>query len=286
MVRTDTDLGLLRFLRAGVSATGVLNDDAVHACRSTATLADGSERDALTSPAARLLVAARHLAAGSLPSEAMVATEAYRRYRGEAAELRGFDPAALQSWAERTAFWINLFNALVIDAVITFGVRESIRETPGFFHLAAYNVGGYRFSLNDIEQGLLRGNQSLHPRLPPPLSAADPRLTLRSGALDPRVHFALNCGARSCPPIRVYDAAHLDRQLDAAADSFINGEGVQIEGGRAVLSPIFAFYEADFGGAAGVGDWVLCYLADPAARALVEQGAVVLGNYDWRLSRQ
>ena len=43
--------------------------------------------------------------------------------------------------------------------------------------------------------------------------------------LDPRIHFALNCGATSCPPIRVYSSSNLDSQLDRAAASFLCADG-------------------------------------------------------------
>ena len=62
-----------------------------------------------------------------------------------------------------------------------------------------------------------------------------------------RIHFALNCGARSCPPIRVYDAAKLDRQLDTAAKSFVSQEAEVAEGGVAKVSKIFMWYKGDFG---------------------------------------
>ena len=39
--------------------------------------------------------------------------------------------------------------------------------------------------------------------------------------LDPRIHFGLNCGAKSCPPIRVYSPTNLDSQLNRAAASFL-----------------------------------------------------------------
>ena len=39
-----------------------------------------------------------------------------------------------------------------------------------------------------------------------------------------RIHFALNCGARSCPPIRVYAAAKLEAQLNTAAKAFCSQE--------------------------------------------------------------
>lgn len=41
--------------------------------------------------------------------------------------------------------------------------------------------------------------------------------------MDKRIHFALVCGAKSCPPIRVYTPDELEEGLDAAAAAFCEG---------------------------------------------------------------
>ncbi|GMI39841.1 hypothetical protein TeGR_g12793 [Tetraparma gracilis] len=55
-------------------------------------------------------------------------------------------------------------------------------------------LGPHALSLDDVEHGLLRSEPG---RFPP----GDAREGLRV-QLDKRVHFALNCGASSCPPVR------------------------------------------------------------------------------------
>src|SRR5262249_33790817 len=135
------------------------------------------------------------------------------------------DLATLSSRDARLAFWINVYNALVIDAVIAFHVRRSVTEGRlgllAFFRRAAYVVGGYRLNCDDIEHGILRGNRG-RPFVPgPQFGPADPRRALVVRPPDARVHFALNCASRSCPAIRAYDAEQIDRQLDLAARSFV-----------------------------------------------------------------
>ena len=73
------------------------------------------------------------------------------------------------------------------------------------YSTASYNIGGLVYSLNDIENGLLRGNRvSAVPLTSVPFpDQNDPRKNLMLNC-DPRIHFALNCGAVSCPPIAVY----------------------------------------------------------------------------------
>ncbi len=277
MSRPSTNLSLLRFLRARVDETAVLN---------LGEHLPGAGREI----AGRLMRAARALLARGdregMPYARIAASPEFAAYRALTRELRGFDPATLQGRPERTAFWINLYNALVLDAVISFGVTTSIRETPGFFHRAAYQVGGHRFALDEIEHGLLRRNRPAFPRLPPPFATDNPRVALGPGALDPRVHFALNCGTRSCPPVAFYEAEYLDAQLDAAASSFINAEGVRVEkDGSVTLSPLFASYAEDFGGAEGARAWVLRYLSDRTLRSRVAAGPLRTGAYDWSLNR-
>jgi len=222
-------------------------------------------------------------------------SDAYRRYRDECtARLRTLDLHSLVARQQRLAFWINLYNALVIDAVIAFGIQHSVSEVRGgilaFFRRAAYNVGGMRFSCDDIEHGILRANRG-HPAFPgPQFGPGDARRAHALEALDPRLHFALNCASRSCPPIGAYDAEHIDRQLDAAARAFINGGGCVIDPASRMLrlSRIFQWYAGDFGGRRGVVDFVLRYLEQSEQRAWLEEhrGRVKVRYqaYDWGLN--
>ena len=65
---------------------------------------------------------------------------------------------------------------------------------------------------------------------------------------DPRIHFALNCGAVSCPPIAVYEGESLDEQLDIATEGFLEGNTiVDKEDNSISLSMLFKWYKEDFG---------------------------------------
>ena len=151
---------------------------------------------------------------------------------------------------QQVAFWINLYNALILHGVIHYNVSGSMLRDVGFFRRVAYDVGGMRFSADDIEHGVLRGNRR-HPYLPfPQFAKDDPRLMMSIEDPDPRVHFALVCGARSCPPISSYGGEDLEQQFDKAAATFINGIGVRHDAGEHTLylSRIFKWYAGDFGG--------------------------------------
>lgn len=193
-------------------------------------------------------------------------------------QLRALKPAAWPE-LEGRAFWINLYNVLVMHAVVTRGHpgTNPLRQLA-FFSRRIWIVGGQRLSLDDLEHGLLRGNRR-HPFYPlPQLGPGDPRRPWVL-PLEPRVHFALNCGARSCPPIGVYRADGLEEQLKLATASYLGSE-VEPAGRVLRLPQILRWYAGDFGGREG--------LAELLGRHLGLETAEVLGRrwvykpYDWR----
>jgi hypothetical protein len=216
-------------------------------------------------------------------------SDCYAQYSACSGRLLEFDPSVLETREERLAFWINLYNALIVDAVIAFRLKESVQEDRGFFRRAAYIVGGRRYSADDIEHGILRGNRRhFHPGiLLPQFAPADPRLSLSLQPPDPRIHCALVCASRSCPPIAAYEPERIDEQLDLACSTFVNGGGVQMdEDGQLCLSPIFRWYGRDFGGREGIREFVLRYLDGGKARTLLEDGQRLnFYRYDWSLNQ-
>ena len=220
-------------------------------------------------------------------------SRAYAEYRRLTPRLRALNLAHIITRYERLAFWLNLYNALIIDGIITYGVRRSIRGMRlgvfEFFRRAAYEVGGMRFSCDDIEHGVLRANRG-HPLLPgPQFGASDPR---RSGTIDPmdaRVHFALNCGSRSCPPIGVYSADRVDAQLTLATQSALDQDvAVDTAGGELRVPRVFRWFARDFGGRAGVIAFLLHYLPHDDRRAWLEargsRPRLRFHGFDWSLN--
>jgi len=223
---------------------------------------------------------------------ALRASPLYDDFRHCTGKLRAFDPSSLPDRNARLAFWINLYNTLVLDGVIALGVRRSVTESRAgmkFFRQAAYIVGGQRMSCDDIEHGILRANRG-HPFYPGrQFHSSDARLKWVIKPFDVRVHFALNCASRSCPPIRAYSPEKLDAQLDLATRSYL-GTDVQIlpEENALHLSSIFKWFGADFGGREGVIEFVLSHLSDGAERIwlMQQRGTVALRYkpYDWSLN--
>ncbi len=218
----------------------------------------------------------------------------YHDFRRCTGKLRDFDPSTLPDRNSRLAFWINLYNTLVLDGVIALGVQRSVMERHAgmtFFRQAAYVVGGQRMSCDDIEHGILRANRG-HPFYPgKQFNSSDPRLKWVIEPFDARVQFALNCASRSCPPIRVYLPEKLDSQLDLAARSYLATD-VQIvpEKNALHLSSIFKWFSTDFGGREGVLDFLLAHLPRDERRAWLMQNRRTMrlrySRYDWRLNNR
>ncbi|HET8579209.1 MAG TPA: DUF547 domain-containing protein [Methylomirabilota bacterium] len=222
----------------------------------------------------------------------------YARLRGSedwaaavrcARRLEGVDLGALTEHRQRLAFWINVYNALVLHGVIALGVRRSVREVRNFFGRVSYRIGGYCFSADEIEHGILRGNRR---RLFLPLrcfSRRDPRRAFAVEPMDPRIHFALTCAARSCPPAGVYRAATVDEQLDLAARGFLNEE-VALDGrGCVCCSRLLKWYRGDFEAAGGLQAFLLRYLDDGAVREAVahrSEPCQVYRPYHWTLQHE
>ncbi len=282
----SADIGLLRFMRARTDEAGVLNEP--DPARPYLTAGPGLPAR-LTVVAHRLRTVAVSDDGLAVAYEKVAAHPAYAQYRAVARELNAFDPWGLPNRDARLAFWINVYNALSIEAVLAFGLRKSIREVPGFFRRAAYCIGGRRFSSELIEHGILRGNQPPLPQLDRPIEPGNALAELCIEPPDPRIHFALNCAARSCPPLRVYSASTIEQDLDSAAAAFVRSGGVIIENGQVKVSAILLYYADDFGGAPGVASWLCRYLETATEQRSVldafARGLEVYEPYDWALNR-
>ena len=167
---------------------------------------------------------------------AMAKSPAFEAYVDATAELQTVDLRELDR-DEKIAFFLNVYNAMIVHVTCAVGPPRAgffgFFDRLTFFDRFRYDIGGVLWSCDDIEHGALRGNRpgaaSFGPLVgapavsPGPFAPDDPRRAHCVLPVDPRVHFALVCGARSCPPIRTYDAAGLDAQLAAAAEALATG---------------------------------------------------------------
>ena len=171
---------------------------------------------------------------------------------------------------EQFAFYINAYNAWTIKLILTgYPGVKSIKDLGSFFSSPwkkkICRIDGKVISLDRIEHGILR-----------------PRFK------DPRVHFAINCAARGCPPLRSdpYEGAILDRQLNEMAAAFINDPSRnRLEGNTLYLSKIFDWFEEDFSG--DVMEFILKYVKGGLKNGLESnKGDIEIKylDYDWSLN--
>jgi hypothetical protein len=230
---------------------------------------------------------------GQVQYHAIHNSEEFQKYKGLTSRLQSFDLQSLKDRKQKLAFWINIYNAAVIHGVIELGLKKSVKEVSLFFDRIMYKIGGYRFSLNDMEHGILRGNRRPPYRLWRPFGKNDPRLAFAVLPMDPRIHFALVCGARSCPPIGFYEADQVDFQLQLAAESFVNSLQVRIlpEENSVLISSIFKWYKADFGGSdRAMVDTILHFLDEGEKKIFLRENRnqirMKYQPYDWNLNQK
>ena len=170
--------------------------------------------------------------------------------------------------AQLLAFFINVYNILIVHATTVLGTPENMLKRLRFFDTVGYDIGGVVYSANDIEHGVLRANAPSPAALaslagypgmaPKTFKASDARCRFARtiGVVDPRIHFTLVCGAKSCPPIRVFDADNLELGLESATEAFVEGDvGLDEVGGSGAglgeltvtMSKLFQWYAGDFG---------------------------------------
>jgi GH15 family glucan-1,4-alpha-glucosidase len=229
---------------------------------------------------------------GRVAYEHMKGSDIYRDYVQLARSLRSLDLSILKTREQKIAFWVNLYNVIVIHGVIELDIRDSVKEARRFFQRIRYVVDGMEFTPDDIEHGVLRGNRRPPYALSRVFGRDDPRLRHSLDSVDPRIHFALVCASSSCPPIDVYTEESLDAELTQAGKSFLNGGGLSLykDDGRVSLSRIFKWYGSDFAHDKSERLRLLAeFLYDPTDRLYLIEHAdelrVDYEEYDWRLNR-
>jgi hypothetical protein len=181
--------------------------------------------------------------------------------------------AGLPNDAARLAFWIDVYNA-AMQHQPSEDVRSWHRRSR-LFRRPAITVAGRQLSLDAIEHGMLRGSRwkltlgyGHNPR-PSPFERAH-----QVSQLDPRIHFALNCGAASCPPIAAYAADQVDEQLDLATRSFLASDVIDADGVLRLPS-VFLWFIGDFAGPAGTRRFLGRHGIDPSGSRIRYQ------RWDW-----
>lgn len=155
----------------------------------------------------------------------------------------------LNNDAAKKTFWVNMYNAWYQILAIRLN-----KTRPKIFTEQLIPVAGLSLSLDDIEHGILRKyrwkwSMGYLPQFLPQKTIKE----LAVDSIDYRIHFALNCGAKSCPPIAFYRYDKIDQQLDMATVAFIKGETeIDESKKRITTSKISSWFKGDFGGSNGI----------------------------------
>lgn len=164
----------------------------------------------------------------------------------------------------KKAFFINAYNLIVIYQVGKYYPLKSPLDRSGFFDRVKHNVAGESITLNALE--------------------------IKKIVLiykDARIHFALACAAKSCPPLAsfAYVPHELNSQLDARTKLSINNKNwlkVSASAKQASISKIFDWYKKDFtmDGQNTVIDFINKYRSTPIPTSY----SVEHYEYDWSLN--
>ncbi len=175
------------------------------------------------------------------------------------AQLAAHVPTSEWGRAATMAYWINAYNAftvkLILDHYPVKSIRDIHRGNP--WDVKWIELGGKKYSLNQIEHDILRKRFQ-----------------------DARIHFAVNCAARSCPPLynRAFTAENLESVLEQRAAAFINDPKYnRIRADRAELSKIFEWYRQDFGD-------LVAYINRYSKVKLQPGARITFLEYDWQLN--
>lgn len=155
----------------------------------------------------------------------------------------------LTSSEAKKAFWINIYNAFFQ----ILRKREG-KQKPEIYRERLFTIAGQLFSLDDVEHGVLRRFRYKYSLgyLANPFAAKFIK-DLAVSEVDFRIHFALNCGAKSCPPIAFYSEAKIEEQLEMATMSFLESETTAFPEKKEVhISTLFKWFLGDFGGTKGI----------------------------------
>ena len=170
---------------------------------------------------------------------------------------------------EQLALYINAYNAYTLKLILENYPVASIKDIGGWlkgpWKIRFCRIGGKTLTLDEIEHDIIR-----------------PRFK------DPRVHFAVNCASKSCPPLisEPYQGSILDNQLDANTRDFLNDpKENRLEGDTLYVSKIFKWLRKDFGGDV-VGFFLKYAQKDLKDRLSSKRDQIEIKylDYDWSLN--
>ncbi|XP_010258879.1 PREDICTED: uncharacterized protein LOC104598490 isoform X2 [Nelumbo nucifera] len=145
------------------------------------------------------------------------------------------------------AFWINVYNSLVMHAYLAYGISHGSMRRMALFHKAAYSIGGHVISADAIEQSIFsfrtprigRWFETILSTAMRKKSGEERQLLSSRFGLQcsqPLICFALCTGASSDPVLKVYTAKNIKEELEIAKKEFLQAN-VMVKKSRNVFLP-------------------------------------------------
>ena len=185
----------------------------------------------------------------------------------------------LKTDKQKLAFWVNVYNAYI--QVILSENPELYDDKRAFFKKAQIPIAGRLVSFEKIEHGIIRKSQW-------PLGLGMVRKwfpnkferKLRVDKRDYRIHFALNCGAKDCPPVAIYEADRLDEQFDTGTERYLKRTSeYRAKKNEVAVTSLFNWFRGDFGCKKGVKKILKNQGIIPTTKGI----DITYQNYDWTL---
>ncbi|MGS0524156.1 DUF547 domain-containing protein [Zobellia nedashkovskayae] len=180
---------------------------------------------------------------------------------------------------KKLAFWLNVYNAYI--QVVLSENPEKYDDRGTFFSSEQIPIAGRLVSFEKIEHGIIRKSQwKLGLGMVRKWFPNKFERKLRVNHRDYRVHFALNCGAKDCPPVAIYDADKLNEQLNKGTAAYLTKTSTyNKETGEVSVTSLFSWFRGDFGCKSGVKD----ILKEFGITTTTKDIDLNYKSYDWTL---
>ncbi|KAL0717100.1 hypothetical protein Bca4012_066422 [Brassica carinata] len=203
------------------------------------------------------------------------ASGALRKFRTLVEQLARVNPIHL-SCNEKLAFWINLYNALIMHAYLAYGVPKSDLKLFSLMQKAAYTVGGHSYTAAAMEYVILKMKPPTHrPQIAlllaiHKLKVSEEQRKASIETHEPLLAFALSCGMYSSPAVRIYTAKGVKEELLEAQRDFIQASVGLSSKGKLLVPKMLHCYAKSLVEDSNLAVWIAKYLP-PHQAAFVEQ---------------
>uniref|UniRef100_A0A1I7TE21 DEP domain-containing protein n=1 Tax=Caenorhabditis tropicalis TaxID=1561998 RepID=A0A1I7TE21_9PELO len=186
---------------------------------------------------------------------------------------------------DRLTFFINVYNMMLIHITLKHGPPIGIWQRRKLVNSTYYLIGGHRYALHSIINGILRANKKGPGMLWKAFGKQDERLPISLPTCDPLIYFALCSGSKTTPPLRVYQAKAIHQEMrENARQALVKGDKflrVDIKKNVIHLGKTFKWFSDDFGGTTEkILQWILDVLdADESDKKHSLQKMFFTGDY-------